>query len=66
MNGLAKIERGESDPALSAIIKIADALDVKLEYLLGTDQSEYIEALQSVMIQQVQRAEKAERALKEI
>ena len=65
MNGLAKIERGESDPALSAIMKIADALGVKLEYLLGTDQSGLIDAQQKVISNLVQRAEAAEEALKE-
>ena len=28
LNGLAKIERGESDPKFSALVKIASALDV--------------------------------------
>ena len=36
MNGIAKIERGETDPKLSSLIKIAAALEIDVGYLLGT------------------------------
>ena len=65
LNGIAKIERGESDPALSTIMKIADALDVDLDYMLGSTSPEHIKALQSVIVTMAQRAEQAERALQE-
>ena len=65
MNGIAKIERGESDPKLSSLLKIAAALDLDIDYVVGSDKSEFIKALQSVIINQVQRAEAAEKALKE-
>ena len=35
MNGLAKVERGESDPKLSGLMRIADALDMKTHELLS-------------------------------
>lgn len=65
LQGLAKIERGESDPALSTIMKIADALDVDLDYMLGSNSPEFIQALQSTIISLAQRSEQAEKALQE-
>ena len=33
-NSVTRYERGQSDPPLDALIRIADALDVRLSYLL--------------------------------
>lgn len=46
MNGIAKIERGESDPKFSALTKIADALEVELVELLAGNK-EYIFSVSS-------------------
>jgi len=35
MNGVAKIERGESDPKYSALVKMATALGTNVESLVG-------------------------------
>ena len=35
MNGIAKIEQGNSDPKFSSLLKIAKALDTNIENLVG-------------------------------
>ena len=37
MNGIAKIERGESDPKFSSLVKLAGALETDLAYLVTGD-----------------------------
>ena len=34
LNGIAKIERGESDPKLSVLLRIAQALDTDCDFIL--------------------------------
>jgi len=60
MNGLAKIERGESDPKFSAIAKIADALGISVDALLATKPgppSEALGAIQKSLAQLVKNNE---------
>lgn len=45
INGIAKIERGESDPKFSSLVKIAGALDLDLDTLMGSDKQRKIDSL---------------------
>ena len=58
MNGIAKIERGESDPKLSSLLKIASALNLDIDYLVGSDKQSQVDILVKMF------AEKAEELAK--
>ena len=64
-NGIAKIERGESDPSLSTICKIADALDTDLDELLGTGLNERMREMAEWTYSLMERLQQVEKVLEE-